>query len=126
MSDLIDRLRMLKEIAGIEGGCIGDAAANRIAELEAEVSYLRTRDKSQGAYIEQTLDELEAENEELEADKEILLCGMNSIANNSCCGDCQEAKKVAVKCINDLGEKRLQDVKTSISPHVKTSISPAD
>ena len=64
MSDLIERLRMLKEIAGIEGGCIGDAAADRIAGLEAEVSYLRTRDKSQGAYIEQVLDELEAENEE--------------------------------------------------------------
>jgi len=40
------------------------ALQERIAELEAEVSYLRTRDKSQGAYIEQVLDELEAENEE--------------------------------------------------------------
>ena len=32
---------MLKEIAGIEGGCIGDAAADRIAELEAENERLR-------------------------------------------------------------------------------------
>ena len=36
-------------------------AADRIAELEAEVTYLRTREKIQGAYIEQVLDKLEAE-----------------------------------------------------------------
>ena len=47
--------------------------------------------------------------EQLEADKEILLCAMHSIASSSCCEDCQEAKKVAVKCINDLAALEQPD-----------------
>ena len=61
MSDLIERLRMLKEIAGIEGGCIGDAAADRIEELErGERANWSTLD----AWKEKA-ESLEAENERL-------------------------------------------------------------
>ena len=97
MSDLIERLRMLKEIAGIEGGCIGDAAADRIAELEAEVTYLRTRDKSQGAYIEQVLDKLEAENEELEAENERLQARVEALANFNPDWDMLEATQESLR-----------------------------
>ena len=51
MSDMIERLRMLKEIAGIEGGCIGDAAADRIEELETLLSVKQETIKAREAEI---------------------------------------------------------------------------
>lgn len=51
-----------------------------------------------------TPDPRDAEIEWLRDDKAVLMSAMNSIANSSCCGDCREAKRVAVQALADLAD----------------------
>ena len=119
MSDLIERLH---KQAG--GGCTCmtktpelkfhdvDCTYRVTTEAASEIERLTAESKAKDvAYetMQEYVTELEARVEELEADKATLLCAMNSIANNRCCENCQEAKLVAVDAINKLAEQGEKD-----------------
>lgn len=66
-----------------------------------QAKYRRHGEIEDGVAAER-LKSLTAEVSDLEFDKAHLLCAMNSIAMSTCCDKCNEAKMVAVKCIEDL------------------------
>jgi len=52
-----------------------------------------------------THDPLQSRIVELEKDKSMLVVALNSVANSTCCGDCEEAKKVAISALAKHGGK---------------------
>ena len=73
----------------------------KIAEKEARILELKERDERN---IERASHYtwLDGKNEELEHKLELAIKALESIAKNTCCTPCQEAKKVAKKAIEQL------------------------
>ncbi len=96
MSDQMTRLKSCSSTSESEQDRDCVWAADRIEQLESEVS-------------------------DLQFDKAHLLCAMNSIARSTCCDKCNEAKMVAVKCIEDLAALE-SECANSICPHIARDV----
>ena len=96
MSDLIQRLRMGTQVPEFY---LRQEAADEIERLK---ELTENDGKEIGSYREGT--GLRGENRALEADNERLLAALESIANNTCCEGCQEAKRVALAALEQDGE----------------------